>query len=99
MMPTLSFPRAAAMRLALFPGEALRLPRACRGVCVWAGKAWLSQAGRDVRLGPGEALTLAPGRDPAVVSALGDWALILELNDSARAGAGGRRPGWLPRRK
>jgi hypothetical protein len=67
-----------AVRLTLFPGEALRLPRTCRAVSVWVGEAWISQAGRDIRLTPGGTMTVS-GKDAAVVSVLGDFTLILEL--------------------
>ncbi len=80
LLPGLSNTTQAAVRLTLFPGETLRLPRTCRAVSVWVGTAWISHSGQDIRLVSGETLALSR-KDSAVVSALGGFALVLELKE------------------
>ena len=67
------------LRLAIYERETARLPRACCGVTVREGVAWVTVDGRDKILRSGETAAFDPGRFPAVVSALGGAPLILEV--------------------
>jgi hypothetical protein len=75
---------AVLLRLALYPDEVFRLPPNSRELRVVTGRAWVTHAGQDVVLGRGEAASVAPGRDLAVLSALGRWPLIVEVLGEAR---------------
>lgn len=66
-------------RLVVQPGELYRLPAVGERVCVVSGQAWLSVSGRDTVLGPAQQTRLAPGSDVALVSALGQTPLLLEV--------------------
>ena len=70
-----------SLRLTLFRGEALRLPKGARRLRVLAGTAWVSLEGEDLVLSRCESLPLA-GRSgqEAVVSAAGEGSLSLELD-------------------
>ena len=80
LLPGLAKSTQTMIRLTLFPSETLRLPPSCRAVTIRAGAAWISYDGRDIQLPPGETMTFS-GNDCAVVSALGDFALVLELKE------------------
>jgi hypothetical protein len=67
------------LRLLLYPGELYRLPPAARGVRVLAGRAWLTVAGEDIFVTLGEKISSPPGKDGALISALGQSPLILEI--------------------
>ena len=69
------------LRVTLFPGETLRVPPSCRRLAVWAGSAWVTYRGDDLRLLSGEGMAMNGKKDAAVVSALGDFALVLELGE------------------
>ncbi len=67
-----------AIRIVAYHGEVFRLPD--RHILrVVSGRAWVTHAGRDIVLRPGERAALAPGRDVPLVSPLGAQPLILEL--------------------
>ena len=70
---------SASLRLALYPGEVLRIPRSVRHARVLAGTAWITLGGRDVVLGRGESADLWITRDAALVSGVGVEALLFEL--------------------
>ena len=72
-------PNAVMLRLLLYQDEVYRLPRTARGVRVLAGRAWLTVAGEDVFVTPGEQVTLSVRKDGALISALGQLPLILEI--------------------
>ena len=72
---------AAMLRLVLYPHELCRLPQNSRGIRVLAGQAWVTLAGEDLVLTPGEKMRFAPTKDFALVSALGDVPLIVEIQD------------------
>ena len=72
-------PNAVMLRLLLYQDEVYRLPRAAREVRVLAGRAWLTVAGEDVFVTPGEQLSLSARKDGALISALGQLPLILEI--------------------
>jgi len=75
------------LRLVLYQGEVYRLPKACRKMRVRSGLAWVSFTGQDTVLACGEEAYLGPGRDFAVVSAVGPRPLILELLGADRRGS------------
>lgn len=70
---------SVALRLVLYEGETIRVDRRSQGVHIRHGAAWVSYAGQDAILHRGEELRLQPGRDFAVVSALGCRELVLEI--------------------
>ena len=67
------------LRLLLYPGELYRLPPAARDVRVLAGRAWLTVAGEDIFVTLGEKMSLPPRKDGALISALDQCPLILEI--------------------
>jgi hypothetical protein len=67
------------LRIALYPGELLRIPRARRHLHVLSGAAWISAAGQDEVVSQGSCLDLARSRHPALVSGLGDQPLLFEV--------------------
>lgn len=71
------------LRLMLRHDEVFRLPATSQGVQVVSGQAWLTVAGEDIFLKNGQRLWPLANRDSALVSALGQAPLILEvLGDS-----------------
>lgn len=82
-------PAGVMVRLMLRHDEVFRLPVVSRGVQVVSGLAWLTVAGEDIFLGNGQRLWLVGAKGAALVSALGQTPLILEvLGDSASASPG-----------
>ncbi len=69
----------APLRVVLMEGEALRLPASRTRVAVLTGTAWVTQSGEDRILMAGETLTAAANADCAVVSALGNVPLLIEV--------------------
>jgi hypothetical protein len=67
------------VRLMLQQEEVFRLPAASRSVQVVAGAAWLTVAGKDIFLKRGESIRLLTDKEMALVSALGQPPLILEV--------------------
>ncbi len=67
------------LRLALYPGELLRIPRARKHLHVLAGTAWISRAGRDTIASRGACVQLAGTRDAALVSGIGNKPLLFEV--------------------
>ena len=55
------------------------MPRSVRGVRITSGDAWVTHAGDDLILRPGETALLAGRKDPAVASPIGETPLVLEL--------------------
>jgi hypothetical protein len=72
-------PATFMVRLALYKNEVYRLPRAWREVRVLTGRAWLTSGGEDILLARGESAVSSSRRDTALVSALGQVPLVLEL--------------------
>jgi hypothetical protein len=66
------------LRIALLPGELLRVPRERRTLRVLGGRAWVSHHGEDYALRTGETLCLEPDPHGALVSAEGR-PLFLEI--------------------
>lgn len=82
-------PAGVMVRLMLRHNEVFRLPAVSRGIQVVSGLAWLTVAGEDIFLGNGQRLWLVGAKGSALVSALGQTPLILEvLGDSAAASPG-----------
>lgn len=59
--------------------EVFRIPSAYQELHVLSGVAWLTVAGEDITLTAGETATIASGHGVALISALGDAPLILEV--------------------
>jgi hypothetical protein len=77
------------VRLMLRHDEVFRLPAVSRGIQVVSGLAWLTVAGEDIFLGNGQRLWLVTAKGSALVSALGQTPLIVEvLGDSTSASPG-----------
>ena len=72
---------AAMLRLVLYQHELCRLPPKCRSIRVLAGQAWVTLAGEDLILAAGEKVQFVPTKDFALVSALGSFPLIMEIQD------------------
>lgn len=60
-------------------GEVFTIPSACYELQVISGAAWISVAGKDILVTAGERVALPLDKEPALVSALGDSALRLEV--------------------
>ena len=67
------------MRVVLLKRETYRLAANCRGLRVRSGQAWVTWQGRDLTLKRGEEVALDARKDLAVVSALGNVPLVIEL--------------------
>ena len=82
--------RSAALRrgdLLLAPGEVQSFSRAGQTVQVVSGGAWVTFAGQDTVVLPGQGIVLEPGPDAAVVSALGTEPLVYRVIDRPEASA------------
>ncbi len=66
-------------RFLLYRDEVFRIPQAGHSVQVLSGIAWLTVAGEDIILTSNETVSLLPYQDVALVSALSDKPLILEV--------------------
>jgi hypothetical protein len=60
-------------------GEARRLPQTPLTIRILSGEAWITLDEEDVFARGGESVTLAMGRFPAVISALGKRAVRYEI--------------------
>lgn len=74
-----SLTEPAPLRIVLYRGETLRVPRAIAGVQVLSGTAWLTVPGKDSVLCAGERLDLCNCRGSAVLSAVGGEPLLIQL--------------------
>jgi hypothetical protein len=59
--------------------EVFRIPSACKELHVLAGNAWITVAGRDIVLTSGETVSLETKKDRAILSALGNKSVSLEV--------------------
>lgn len=59
--------------------EVFRIPSSCKELHILAGTAWVTVAGRDIVLTSGEKVSLDPKKDCAILSALGNKPVILEV--------------------
>ncbi len=66
-------------RLVLYPGELYRVPVRYQLLCVITGMAYVTQARRDRIVRSGQKMGLDSTADVALVSAIGDEAVIFEL--------------------
>lgn len=69
----------SVLRLVVYPGEVYRLPEAGQQLQVQAGQAWLSSQGQDLLLGAHETARLPISPEAALVSAIGQAPLLIEL--------------------
>lgn len=67
------------LRIALLPGELLRIPRARKHMHVLSGTAWISECARDTVAERGSCIELSSPRHPALVSGLGAQPLLFEI--------------------
>ena len=67
------------LRMIVYPGEVYRLPEAGQRLQVQAGQALLTIQGRDVMLGTHETAQLPISEEAALVSAVGQAPLMVEL--------------------
>lgn len=67
------------LRIALYPGELVRIPRGRNHLHVLSGTAWISANARDRVAGRGACVGLEAGRDTALVSGLGGEPLMFEV--------------------
>ena len=72
-------PADSTLRMVLVEGEALRLPLSRLRVSVLSGTAWVTQAGGDTLLQPGESFDLSAAADRAVISPIGTVPLLFEM--------------------
>jgi hypothetical protein len=72
-------PADSTLRMVLVEGEALRLPLSRLRVSVLSGTAWVTQAGGDTLLQPGESFDLSAAADRAVISPIGTVPLFFEM--------------------
>ena len=70
---------AGVLRLGLYRGEILCIPRSRRHLRVLSGAAWLSHCGQDVVLNQGQGAQLCRCKDPAIISGLKDQGLFFEV--------------------
>ena len=67
------------LRIALLPGELLRVPRSRRHLHVLSGTAWISHNACDIVAERGACVGLARSRSPALVSGAGGAPLLFEI--------------------
>ena len=67
------------LRIALLPGELLRVPRSRGHLHVLSGTAWISNNARDVVADQGSCVGLTRSRSPALVSGVGGAPLLFEI--------------------
>ncbi len=66
------------LRIVLCAGETIRLPRRAAEVTVLAGKAWVTEGGRDIVLSAGGSSRIGSARDCPLISAVGTEALLFQ---------------------
>jgi hypothetical protein len=69
----------APYHLTMEKGEVFRVPSGCQELHVLSGIAWITDAGEDIILTSGEKASLASNKGLAILSALGNVPLILEV--------------------
>ena len=65
----------SSRHFSLSAGQVLRLKNTIREITVISGRAWVSYAGRDMILNPGDRAYFAVNHDVPVISPLGNSAL------------------------
>ncbi len=71
--------RAGVLRVVLLPGDALRIPQRMSHLRVLTGTAWITQAGRDSILAPGQCYRVRSTGDCPVISGLRGEPLLVEV--------------------
>ncbi|HEY9593991.1 MAG TPA: hypothetical protein VHE79_05915 [Spirochaetia bacterium] len=74
--------KQAPLRIVLYGGETLRVPRRVAHARVIQGSAWLTTGGKDIVLGPGEGMDLCRSRGGIVMSAVGGDPLLVQLESA-----------------
>lgn len=72
-------PSLVSERLTLEKGQIVRVPSACQEIHVVSGVAWITFAGEDLILQAGEKTFFPSNKASAVLSALGNMPVILEI--------------------
>jgi len=67
------------LRIALLPGELLRIPQGRRHLHVLSGTAWISECNRDTVADRRSCVRFARSRYPALVSGAGAEPLLFEI--------------------
>jgi len=67
------------LRIALLPGELLRIPRARRNIHVLSGTAWISESGRDMVADRGTSVGFSRSRHPVLVSGVGAQPILFKI--------------------
>ncbi len=71
-------PSETPLRIVLCEGETMRLPRRPSEITVLAGKAWISEGGRDLLLVAGGCVRVGTAADCPLISAVGKEALLFQ---------------------
>jgi len=66
------------LRLVLYEGEVFRLPQSFKEIQILSGRAWLTMNGKDILVEAGQKISLATGKDVALISTVRDMPVILE---------------------
>jgi len=69
----------ATSQFTLTKGEVFRIPSACQRVHILSGIAWLTVTGEDIIVMAGENVSLGSYQGIAILSALGEVPLLLEI--------------------
>lgn len=67
------------VQFTLTKGEVFRIPSTCQTVHILSGIAWLTLAGEDIILTAGEKVSLGSNQGMALLSALDEVPLLLEI--------------------
>jgi len=74
--------KKAPLRIVLYEGETLRVPRRVVHARVITGSAWLTVEGKDIVLCAGEQMDLCRAHGAAIVSAVGGNPLLVQLESA-----------------
>jgi hypothetical protein len=66
------------LRLVLYKGEVFRLPQRFKEIQILSGRAWLTMNGKDILVEAGQKVSLATGKDIALISTVRDVPVVLE---------------------
>ncbi len=78
--PVKQYPKSlASCTFTLCKGELFRISSTFQEAKVVSGVAWITVAGKDIILQPGEKASIASNKDIALVSALGNVSLVLTV--------------------
>ncbi len=71
--------RASTTSIRLGVGDVYRVPRHVRRIRIVSGQAWVSFAGKDIVLSPGQHMAFTPHEDVALVSGIDRASLVFEV--------------------